>query len=304
MKHNPKVTILLLCMFLITQLIGLAVINAYSQEDRDLPFGMEPPEEMREQTGINIMSIAISLVIAVSLVLILMKIKAKILLRFWFFFVIILALAITFYSLLMQFGLSYTPYIALALALPLAYLKVFRRNFIVHNFSELLIYPGIATIFVMILNIWSALILLLLLSVYDIYAVWHTGFMQKMAKYQIDEVKVFNGFFVPYTDKKTKNKIKKLKKKYKNNKDKLKKQEVRINLGILGGGDIAFPLIMTGVVFLAIGLLPALSVSIFSTIALALLLMFSKKGEFYPAMPFITTGCLAGLLFGYLIYIL
>jgi hypothetical protein len=31
-----------------------------------------------------------------------------------------------------------------------------------------------------------------------------------------------------------------------------------------------------------------------TTIALTLLFVFAKKGKFYPAMPFLTAGCLLG----------
>ena len=323
MKHKPKITILLLVMFLITQLIGLAVINAYSPKTRevrnettgevvnktigpDLPYGMQPPENMKEQAGVSIFSIIISLIIAVSLILILMKMGAKLVLRLWFLFVVIIGLAIVFNSILIQFNLAYSSILALLISIPLAVLKIFKRNFIIHNLTELLIYPGIGVVFVFLLsgNIWAVVILLLLLSAYDAYAVWHAGFMQKMAKYQINEVKVFNGFFVPYADKETKEKIKELKEKYKDDKEKLEDKKVKMNLGVLGGGDIAFPLIFAGVVFQLIGLLPAIVVSVFATLSLAYLLIFSKKGQFYPAMPFLTTGCLAGLLVGYFVYLL
>jgi len=50
------------------------------------------------------------------------------------------------------------------------------------------------------------------------WAVWHSGIMQKMAKYQINKLNIFSGFFIPYANKKTKQKIKLLKEKYKNKK--------------------------------------------------------------------------------------
>jgi presenilin-like A22 family membrane protease len=89
-----------------------------------------------------------------------MKIKAGAFLRLWFFIVVILAIAISINAPL----LSKTPHsalIALAIALPLAYYKIFKRNIIIHNLSELIIYPGIAAIFVPLLNLWSIIILLI-----------------------------------------------------------------------------------------------------------------------------------------------
>ena len=44
MKHNPKITALLLVMFLVTQFIGLYVVNHYQAEEEDLPYGLETPD--------------------------------------------------------------------------------------------------------------------------------------------------------------------------------------------------------------------------------------------------------------------
>jgi presenilin-like A22 family membrane protease len=72
---------------------------------------------------------------------------------------------------------------------------------------------------------------------------------------------------------------------------------------ILGGGDIAFPLIFEGVVMeklLTQGLSKSVafmqtSIIVLTTaIALFLLFAYAKKDKFYPAMPFVTAGCLVG----------
>jgi presenilin-like A22 family membrane protease len=97
----------------------------------------------------------------------------------------------------------------------LAFWKVFGKNFLVHNITELLIYPGIAAVFVQILNFYTVFVLLILISIYDMWAVWHSGIMQKMAKYQMNELKVFSGFLVPYLTKVQREKIKLMKDKSK-----------------------------------------------------------------------------------------
>ena len=306
MKHNIKITILLLAMFFITQMIGLFVISRYAPEIKqitdssgnvtnitsyNLPYGMDPPEGVTPQS--TLISIVFAIAIAVFLMLFLMKYRAEIFLRIWFFVVVILALGITFNSFLLKIPNS--SFIAIIVAIPIAIFKIFKRNIIVHNVSELLIYPGIASIFVPLLNIWSIVLLLILISAYDIYAVWHAGFMQKMAQYQIEKLKVFTGFFIPYLGKKQRAEIKNAKL------SKSKDKKVKVSLAILGGGDVVFPLILAGVVFNTLGLLPAIVVSIFSTMALAYLFYTSEKGKFYPAMPFITTGSFIGLLIAYLI---
>ncbi|MBI2631826.1 hypothetical protein HYW75_02380 [Candidatus Pacearchaeota archaeon] len=312
MKHTWKITFLLLAMFFITQLIGLAVLGAYAPKikqaqdeegnivnitDHNLPYGLEPPQDTDPK--INLISIIISLIIAIAVIFIFMKYGAVLIIRYWFFFVIILALGLTINAPLI--GIKYSSLVALLFALPLAYFKVFKRNIIVHNITELLIYPGLAAIFVPLLSIWTIIILLVIISVYDIYAVWHTGFMQKMAKFQIQEVRVFSGFFIPYLGKKERDLMNKFKQAKANLKSKLKSRKIKMSVAILGGGDVIFPIILSGVVLRTLGLIPALLISIGATLALGLLFYYSEKGKFYPAMPFISAGCFVALAIAYML---
>ncbi len=299
MKHTIKVIGLLLVMFFVTQIIGIAVINAYSINNDVLPYGMSPPKDVNPATSLA--SISFAIVFAVLLMLLLMKLRTEWFLRIWFFLVITLALGITFNSFffltdfvstnlnLSTFSVPVPALISLLVAAPLAFLKVFRRNMIVHNLTELFIYPGIAAIFVPLLNLWTTVLLLILISLYDMYAVWHSGFMQKMAQYQIKNLKIFSGFFVPYLGKKERELINRTPA------AKLKTKKIKVNLAILGGGDVVFPMILAGVVLRQFGLLSAIIVSVCATLALMGLFYISKKGKFYPAMPFISAGCFLGL---------
>jgi len=304
MKYQIKIILILISMFFIAQLIGIFVANAYAPEIvqytnqttglvetekvYNLPYGFNPPEGTTP--GTTVISILIAIAIAVLLIFALMKIRAEIFLRLWFFVVVTIGLSLALNAFFIKIPNS--AYIALIIALPFAIIKVFQRNIIVHNFTEMLIYPGIATVFIPLLNVWTVVILLLFISVYDIYAVWHAGFMQKMAKYQIEKVRVFSGFFVPYMSKKDKE----LLKKSKLSKSKSKKgKKIGVNVAILGGGDVVFPIILAGVVLAAFGVFAAILISIGATIALSILFYYSEKGKFYPAMPFISAGCLVAL---------
>ncbi len=305
MKHSLKIILLLLIMFFVTQLIGLVIVNAYTVADDAIPYGFSPPEDISPTT--SFISIIFAIGIAVILMLVLMKYRTELFLRLWFFFVIIIAIGIAVNALFMNtslgqlalyinsFSMQLSALIALAIAIPLAYVKVFQRNLLVHNLTELLIYPGIAVIFVPLLNIWTIVLLFILISVYDMYAVWHSGFMQRMAKYQIQHLKVFSGFFVPYLGKKEREKIKSLPP------SKLKKTRLKVNIAILGGGDIVFPIILAGVVLRQMGMLSALMIALGATLALGFLFYISKKGRFYPAMPFISAGCFIALGLAYLL---
>lgn len=297
MKHTWPITFLLLAMFFVTQLLGLFVISQYAPEDKQLPFGMEPPEEVEQRSAFDlVLSFAIAFALVVVLMLILTKYNAETFLRIWFFAVVTLAIGISLNSVLST--ISYSSVIALLVALPLAFFKIFKRNILVHNISELFIYPGIAAIFVVMLMSWTSspltaiIIILVLISIYDMYAVWHAGFMQKMAQYQIQKLRVFTGFFVPYVGKKDRKIIAAAKK---SKSKKKSKKKVNVGVAILGGGDVVFPIILAGITLIQIGLISALMVSIGATLALALLFYLSEKGKFYPAMPFITSGCFIAL---------
>lgn len=299
MKHTLKITFVLLAMFIITQFIGLYVVNHYSIQGEKLPYGMETPKIEKEADFWTIFpSLIFAFVIAISLLILLTKFKAEFILRLWFFVVIILALGIALNAPLSS--LKYSSLIAFLIAAPLAFIKIFRRNLIVHNITELFIYPGIAAVFVPILNIWTIIILLILISIYDMWAVWHSGIMQKMAKYQIQKLNVFSGFFVPYASKKVMDNIKNMKKNL--SKKQLEKKKIRVNVAILGGGDVVFPIITAGVMLKFLGFFPALFVIIGATLGLSYLFFFAEKRKFYPAMPFITSGIFVGMILAYLIF--
>ncbi len=317
MKHSAKITAILISMFVVAQLIGLAVSYAYTPVVKqvvnettgevknitihELPYGTAPPEELTPRA--SIISIIIALVIAIAAMLIFMRYHLELVLRLWFFIVVTLALAVVFNALLINIPSfnSYQAYfqaVALIAALPFAYIKIFKRQIIVHNLTELLIYPGVAAIFVAFLSIGTMVFLLILISAWDIYAVWHSGIMQKMAKYQIKKLRLFTGFFVPYLSKKDKLIIEQAKK------QKIKGKKLKIAVAILGGGDVVFPMMLAGIVLRQFNLLSALLIVVGATLALGYLLYIGEKGKFYPAMPFITTGCLIALAVVYLLEVL
>jgi len=322
MKHTWQITAILLIMFVVTQLIGLAVIHAdifhlemeVNGTIQKIPnpqlSWIEPPEP-KTQTEFSsiLLSIAVAFVIAVLAIFLLSKIKISYLLKYWFFAVVVLAIFLCVYAFEKIAPWAINPKIAVIIpfliALPLAFYKIFRQHLLIHNLTELMIYPGIAAVFVPLLNIWTIIIFLIAISVYDIWAVWHSGFMQKMAKFQINKLKLFSGFFVPYASKKQREEIALLKQKYKNKKipSRIKNKKIKISLAILGGGDVIFPIIAAGI-FLktpSLGILPALIVTLFASIALLGLFILAKKGKFYPAMPFLTGGIFLGMLIGWLI---
>jgi len=318
MKHKLSITLILLSIFLLTQFIGLFVVNAYTpititnpetgeikhSPINDLPFGLQTPED-EQPTFYNLI---FAFAFAFAIIFILMKYKWKTIIRIWFFIITALAIGISLNAFLKYTPLTNIAIIALIIAIPLASLKIFRPNVYSHNITELLIYPGIAAVFVPILlkpaattfigKIWPIVTLLILISIYDAWAVWKSGLMQKMANFQINELRIFGGLMIPSASKKIKDQIKRIKQKYKGKKipAEIKKKKFKVNIAILGGGDIIFPIITAGVFLRAFGIIPALLIIAGAFIALTYLFIITKKSKAYPAMPYITTGIFIAII--------
>jgi len=282
MKHRTGITLIILGMFILTQFMGLFVINIYNQN------GL-PAYLINEETSPA--SLIPSLIFTILIIMLLMKYKQKIVMRIWFILVVIIALFLSFNAILIKLGFNLW-YLALCIATILALLKLFKPNKYLHNLTELLIYPGIAAIFISVLTVWSIIILLVLISLYDVWAVWHSGIMQKMAKFQMEEVGIFGGFLIPSLTKKQKELIKKAKKSKKINKLK----RIKVGVAMLGGGDVIFPIITAGVFMSAFSsIIPAIFIIFGAFFGLTYLLLISEKTKFYPAMPFISFGIFASL---------
>ena len=297
MKHTLKITMFLILFFLLSQLIGLSIINkdvdVTINEETGKPEATHPPTALGERpkmSPINAFLYIISAVlIGTGLVLLIIKFRKVNLWKVWFFLAVWLTTTVAL-------GVFVNKYIAYAVCLFFAAWKVFRPNIYVHNLVEIFMYAGIALILVDLgLNVVLTIALLLAISAYDVYAVWRSKHMVKMAEFQTKS-NVFAGLFIPYSGKGI-SKVEKTKP------GKALKGKGRV--AILGGGDIAFPLIFSGVVMEKYlinvlhltkisALLESFIITAFVTLALSLLLFKSEKGKFYPAMPFITLGCLVG----------
>jgi len=335
MKYKWKIAILIILFFVASQLVGLAVTASYKENfykkerEEKIPKNLTNlsekkipeenftnisitreviPEKIEIKTTFDFLQILISfliaLIFATLLFIILMKVGVIRVVRFWLFFVVsvglFLCFSLLFYNLnfkitIKNFSFNFLELFVLLAAIGLAYYKIYRRNIILHNITEIFVYPGIVILFLPIVNLYIALALLLILSVYDFIAVFKTKHMQKMAKFMVKDIKAFTGFFLPWLDKAQEEKIKKLKKL---KSKKLKKVKLKVNVAALGGGDIILPMLFICTVFLNYGLINSLLIIFFSSLALLMLMVFGEKEKAYPALPPLTLGCLFGYLVG------
>jgi presenilin-like A22 family membrane protease len=241
--------------------------------------------------------LAIGITIGTLLVLLLVKFQKPNIWRAWFFIAVWMALSISI-GVFVKAKIFFNYDVAMFIALVLALWKIYKTNVFIHNFTEVLMYSGIALLIVPLFDLLWAVVLLIVISLYDMYAVWKSKHMVKMAKFQTRS-NVFAGLMIPY-------KVPKESKDSKVKTAKIVKSSAKTSTpknAILGGGDVVFPLIFSGVVMeglLREGLtksqafLQTSIISVTTMIALALLFFFAKKDKFYPAMPFVTLGCLIG----------
>jgi len=234
MKHHLRITLLILGMFLLAQFFGLAVIYNYidpekslesgKTEFKELPIGERPPVE--EET--SYIPIMIAIIFGTVLLLVLIKFNLGWVWKGWFTLAVVISLTVALSAFMSSF-------IAFLLALLFGIWKVFRPNFWVQTVTELVIYGGLAAIFVPMLNLVSVSVLLVLIAIYDAYAVWKSKHMITLAKSQA-KAKIFAGLLVPYKDGHL------LTHKVKSDISPEKKQKVRT--AVLGGGDIGFPFLL------------------------------------------------------------
>jgi len=279
-KHALPITMILLISFLLAQFLGLAVIYQYIDQEKstseevvfkEIPFFERP--EVEEKTVF--LPVIIAILIGTGIFLLLLKYDLVLVLRIWFF----IAISLSLFAALQAF----IPVVAaLIIAVPIALWRIIKPNFWIQNITELFIYGGLAAIFVPLFNLFSGIILLLLISAYDAYAVWGSKHMIALAKSQ-SKAHLFAGLVIPYAVGK------------KDKSPRVKKIKTKVKTAILGGGDIGFPLIFAGIVLKEIGLGPSLIIPFFAAAALWILLWKADEKRFYPAMPFISAGCLLGL---------
>ncbi len=312
MKHTLKITSILIILFIVTQLAGLVTVNKHIQVSEPVNGTViivhpatiigEPP--VVENKSSSFIYILLGVLIGTALLMLFIKLKVKRVWKYWF-------LLSVFVTISVALGVYVNKWIALGIAAILAIWKVQKPNVYIHNLSEVFIYTGIAIIFLPILNLISATILLVLISIYDMYAVWKSKHMIKLAKFQTQS-KVFAGLFIPYAEEGSKSKMKS--KLPEDLKTKTKTKMVKVKSAILGGGDIAFPLIFSATVMefliLDMGIAKTTSlllsgiISITTAGALAFLFWAAKEDRFYPAMPFVSGGCFIGFGIVYLLVLL
>lgn len=159
------------------------------------------------------------------------------------------------------------------------------HNVLVHDLSIMLGIAGVSSLLGLTISPESAILLLVILSFYDIIAVYWTKHMVAMAKGMIESGAIF-GFVVPFE----------LKDVFYHKKS--AHEQIGEKFMILGSGDIGLPIIMVSSVAVS-SLTHALLIGLFSLIGLFVThLLFVNQGARKPmaALPPIATATIIGYL--------
>jgi len=159
-----------------------------------------------------------------------------------------------------------------------------------HNLVLILAVSSLGAVFGRFITPWTAMAIILALAIYDFLAV-RFRFMLWMAD-RLSQINALPALIIP--------------KNYSEWNFNLKKREkiVEVNpaareYSILGGGDIAFPCLLTASVYFAQGLVPAVIIAVFGLLGLVSVYAIQArflKGKPMPALPPIAAFTLVGLL--------
>jgi presenilin-like A22 family membrane protease len=159
-----------------------------------------------------------------------------------------------------------------------------------HNLVLILAVSSLGAVFGRFITPWTAMAIILALAIYDFLAV-RFRFMLWMAD-RLSQINALPALIIP--------------KNYSEWNFNLKRREkiVEVNpaareYSILGGGDIAFPCLLTASVYFAQGLKPAVIIAVFGLLGLVSVYAIQAKflkGKPMPALPLIAAFTLVGLL--------
>jgi len=161
-----------------------------------------------------------------------------------------------------------------------------------HNFVMIVAMVSLGAVFGRFISPWTSIILLLSLAIYDLLAV-RFGYMLWMMK-KLGESSTLPAFIIPRRASEWRSSLRQ------SGFTKLVEEEPSDSkYSILGGGDIAFPLVLTSSVYFARGFNSALLVAMFSLLGLVGAYWIQAtffKGKPVPALPPIAVLSLIGVL--------
>ncbi len=197
------------------------------------------------------------------------------------------------WGMFVTLGFSLPLAAALAIAVVAALLWLFMPRIWLHNLLLVVALASMGTVFGVFLAPWTAILFMLVISVYDILAV-RFGYMMWMVK-RLSVSDTLPAFVIPKTISGWNMDVRKAR---------IFDDESERDFSVLGGGDIGFPLLLIVSVFFAHGFTRSLVVGVFSLLGLATAYWVQRKllkGKPTPALPPISLLSIIGYLIVYFI---
>mgnify|MGYP000023418378 CR=1 FL=1 len=298
MKHPKNISLITILFFLLSQLFGMfLLLNSFDVkviEGKTMPVYKETAIGERPRiTGFQTIGyIVVAILLGTSVLLVIIRYSLSLLWKLMYITAIFFSSLISLNSIL---PLLFSIFIAIIFCI----FKYKKGYHILNNFIDMFVFSGIAIIFAPLMDSLHALLLLFLISFYDIIAVNKTKHMVKLAEFQLSSG-MFAGLKLPYRSIKGKGKIE-------------LKNKGKVSSAIIGGGDVVFPLIFTATIMnklilsgmnKSLAFIFSLPVPVLNSLMLSLLLYISKKNRYYPAMPFLATACLLSYLIIHILLLL
>ena len=261
-------------------------INLWPQPATTSPTGVVTPAvPLTSSIGFIVLYFA-ALIIIVGLILFFIPLSAL-----KFIFRIIFALLFAWGVFIL--GVLWLPLVAaviLALATGIAWLLY--PKLWLHNIVMIIAMASVAAIFGRFISPWTAVVLLLVMAMYDFFAV-RFGYMLWMAQ-KMSKSTTLPAFILPSHTSEWRSTVRHI------DLDKIAEtQPEERDYSILGGGDIAFPLLLTASVYFAHGMGSAVLMALFALTGLCaayFIQSFFLKGKPMPALPPIAGLTLIGLI--------
>jgi presenilin-like A22 family membrane protease len=284
MKHNWQTTLLLTLIFLVVQIIGvITAAYAYTGVEEGTA---QPPTGMGERPDLagwqSIVFLLAGIAVSTTIILYLAKHNKVYVWQAWYFLA-------TFIATYLFFSVYTADTTAALLALAVTATRQFTNNAVAHNLVELIMYAGIAVFLAPLFTVNAGVVLLAVMAAYDIWAVNHTGHMVTLADFTRQTSNFPGVNLAPNATPSSKTTT---------------KTDQTITAGVIGGGDLLFPLLFTITVFAASLTTTTLTTAMTyaaitiagSTTGLLTLFVVAQRHNYYPALPFLATGCFAALL--------
>jgi len=258
--------------FLYVLTVGTGIAAAYEYGLKQAGSGVVEPVELSWQTGL------IFLIVFVSFSLFLARSH-----RFSQSLLKVLMVAVIFYGANVSLGVFLASPLNILAALAIIAAYIFWPRVLIHDIAIVLGVAGISALLGLSLTPTAALIILSVLSIYDIIAVYRTGHMIRMAQAMMESGAIF-GFLVPL--------------KLSGFLSLRKQAQDTRDFMILGSGDISLPLIFI-CSLVTVSLQSAVVTSVFTLAGLFVthLLFVNQEGR-HPmaALPPIATATILGYL--------